>query len=284
MADRTFDLDKVARTLLLPLWGRAEWTRTGNRILSDPGAVALVERIAASGYDFSRLASDLNFSNNICWIARARQFDDKVRAFLARCPDGRVVNLGAGLDTSFARVDNGCVRWVDLDQEEVIHLRRGLIPESDRARCVVASLLDPSWPTTLGGEGGNTLFLAGGVLFYFHEDEVKAVFEQMGAAFPGAEFVFDAFTPEGLEKANRLLEKVGMNDAPMHWAIRDVVTLETWPGGARVVEQFEYFRGLDLGGLPWKVRLMTLANRLLKVMNIVHVRVGGSSCGASGEP
>ncbi len=281
MSLSVLELQSVPRTLLLPLWGRAELTRAGTAILSDPGAVKLVERIAGAGFDFSKLAGDLNFSNNICWLARARQFDDKIRRFLSRTPNGEVVNLGAGLDTTFARVDNGTVRWIDMDLPDVIGIRRGLIAERERSRTIAASVLDPSWMEQLAGEPAPRLFVAGGLLFYFEERQVKAFLGEMSRHFPGAELVFDAFTPDGVKKANGMLSRVGMEGAVARWGLTGAEVLESWWPNIQVVEQFQLFRGLDLRGVPFKTRIMTIANRLVKMMTIVHCRwrqdVAGSS-------
>ena len=37
---------------------------------------------------------------------RAKHFDDKIKAYLTEHPHASIVNIGAGLDTTFYRVDN----------------------------------------------------------------------------------------------------------------------------------------------------------------------------------
>jgi O-methyltransferase involved in polyketide biosynthesis len=49
-------------------------------------------------------------------------------------PEGLVVNLGAGLDTRFYRLDNGTITWIDIDLPEVVAfspepIRRRLTPD-----------------------------------------------------------------------------------------------------------------------------------------------------------
>ena len=65
-------------------------------------------------------------------VARAKEFDDKIRAFITEHPRASVINLGAGLDTTFYRVDNGLVQWYDLDFPDVIGIREQLLPPTDR--------------------------------------------------------------------------------------------------------------------------------------------------------
>lgn len=262
-------LDKVPQTLLLPLWGRAQMTRAGSPILRDEAAVAIVDRL---DYDFSRIRADLDVSKNLSWIARARQLDDKVKAFAAQHRGCTVVNVGAGFDTTFSRVDDGRMRWIDLDLPEVIEMRRGLIPETERSRCVACSVLDSGWTEQLGATGSDVLFVAGGVLFYFAQTDLVGMFRAIGRRFAGSEIVFDAMTSAGVKKANGMLRKVGMETAVIQWGLSDARELESWQAGMVLVEQYEFFRGLDLGGIPLKSRVMTLANRLLRVMTIVHCR------------
>jgi O-methyltransferase involved in polyketide biosynthesis len=262
-------LDRVQETLLLPLWGRAEMTRAGSPILMDHAAVELID---ALDYDFANIRADLDYSKNLSWIARARQFDEKIRSFLHQHPDGTIINLGAGLDTTFGRVDNGRMHWIDLDVPEVIELRQRLIPETPRSRCIATSVHDADWMNQIGPSENGVMFVAGGLLFYFTEREVMHLLRAIGRRFHGAEIVFDAMTPAGIRRANDMLQRVGMRDAVLQWGLADATIIESWDAGLKLIEQFEYFRGLKLGPIPFKTRIMVLANRFLRVMTIVHCR------------
>ena len=44
--------------------------------------------------------------------------DERVNHFLSQHPDGWIINVGAGLDTRFYRVDNGRCHWLELDVTE----------------------------------------------------------------------------------------------------------------------------------------------------------------------
>ena len=265
------DLHSIPETLLLPLWGRAELTRDGSNILRDEAAVAIIDSL---DYDFSRIRADLDFSKNLSWSARARQFDEKIRSFLVHHPDGTIINLGAGLDTTFGRVDNGSMSWIDLDVPEVIELRQRLIPETPRSRCIAASVHDGAWMNEIGPTENGVMFVAGGLLFYFTKREVMDLLRAIGRRFHGADIVFDAMTPAGIERANDMLQRVGMRDAVLQWGLTDATIIESWDANLKLIEQFEYFRGLKLGAIPFKTRIMVLANRLLRIMSIVHCRFG----------
>jgi len=81
---------------------------------------------------FFRIFSKLDLPEFGLITLRARQFDEKVKAYIAEHPRASIVNLGAGLDTTFHRVDNELIHWYDLDLPAVIVVRRQLLPEPDR--------------------------------------------------------------------------------------------------------------------------------------------------------
>jgi O-methyltransferase involved in polyketide biosynthesis len=79
-------------------------------------------------------------------VARTAILDAQVRAFLARHPEGLVVNLGAGLDTRFHRLDNGKLQWMEIDLPEVTAFRRKLDePASPRHTLFAGSVLERVW-------------------------------------------------------------------------------------------------------------------------------------------
>jgi NADPH-dependent ferric siderophore reductase len=68
---------------------------------------------------------------------------------MADHPAGTVVEVGAGLNTRFERLDNGTIHWVDLDLPDTMDLRRTFFSETDRRRMVAASVADDSWCQTV---------------------------------------------------------------------------------------------------------------------------------------
>ncbi len=53
-----------------------------------------------------------------------------------------MVNVGAGLDTSFSRVDNGNILWYNLDFPNSIAFPKRFIPDCQRNISIAKSLLD----------------------------------------------------------------------------------------------------------------------------------------------
>jgi O-methyltransferase involved in polyketide biosynthesis len=182
------------------LLGRAQLSKEHSSLFYDAKAVELAEKI---DYDFS--TSDMPFRGimfNIflkgnlpefnLFTLRAKQFDDKIKVYITKHPRASVVNIGAGLDTIFYRVDNGIIHWYDLDLPAVIEVRKQLLPEPDRVTYIAKSLLDPSWCEDIKHTEDGVFMVAGGVLPWFNESEVEQFFSMLADNFPGSEIVFDA--------------------------------------------------------------------------------------------
>jgi O-methyltransferase involved in polyketide biosynthesis len=125
-------------------------------------------------------------------MLRAKQFDDKIKVYITNHPRASVVNIGAGLDTTFYRVDNGIIHWYDLDLPAVIDVRKQLLPEPDRVMYIAKSLLDPSWCEDIKYTEDGVFMVAGGVLPWFNKSEIEQFFSMLADNFPGSEIVFDA--------------------------------------------------------------------------------------------
>ncbi|WP_329134095.1 class I SAM-dependent methyltransferase [Streptomyces sp. NBC_01476] len=187
------ELDGVPETLLWNLYNRAaEARRDGSRLLDDPRAVELVERI---DYPFERFGG----APMAQWHAlRVRCLDDEVRRFIAEHPGGMVVALGEGLETQFWRVDDGRVRWLTVDLPETVAVRGALLPdEPPRRRTLACSALDPRWMDEVTASGvppQDVLVTAQGLLMYLPEQEVKGLIAACAERFPGGGFLFDTLS------------------------------------------------------------------------------------------
>ncbi|SEN42568.1 class I SAM-dependent methyltransferase [Actinacidiphila rubida] len=182
-------LEGVPETLLWNLYNRAaEARRPGSRLLDDPRAVELVDRI---DYPFERFGTAM-----AQWHAlRVRCLDDEVRRFVAERPGGTVVALGEGLETQFWRVDDGRVRWLTVDLPETVEVRRTLLPDDPpRRRSLACSALDLRWMDEVGADvpGRDVLVTAQGLLMYLPERDAKGLIAACAERFPGGRFLFDA--------------------------------------------------------------------------------------------
>jgi len=194
---------------------RAVEARRPDAVLDDPKAGELLEAIDfpfESRFGAPRMAQ---------WQAlRARTFDDEVRRFLGRHPDGTVVALGEGLETQFWRVDNGRANWVTVELPETLAVRAALLPAHDRVRTLACSALDDAWMDEVDASRG-LLITAQGLLMYFAPGDVHRLIARCRERFPGAELVFDAIPRWLAERSQkgRLKGPTGYEPPPWLWGI-----------------------------------------------------------------
>lgn len=261
----TVDLKGVPETLLLTLYNRAVESQRPAPILRDEQAVRWVEQI---DYDFTQFGD-----GRITHPIRSKVFDDWARAFLARHPGATIVNLGAGLSTMHTRIDNGTVRFVDLDLPEAIAVRRRFVEETDRHRMIAASALDPAWMETLDPERP-VFFVAGGLLMYFEPNEVRRLLRTLADRFSESELALDVISSWMARRSKKGTVQAG-NYAfpPMPWALDypRVPELETWHPGIEVAERRDYTQGYRerWGLIGWLALVPLLRNRYMGTL--VHL-------------
>lgn len=222
---QTVVLDKVQETLLMPLWARASQSRKRFALIRDDKAV---EVAAAIDYDFSKF--DRSIQTEIGCVLRTMQFDAWVKDFLARHPQGTVIDVGAGLNSRFERTDNGVARFFELDLPEAMAVRKRFFAETDRRTHITGSVLDPEWIEEIKATGGPYMIVVEGVLMYLSEPQVRGLFAMVARELPGAYLAFDSLSRSGIEKQHRYAAMRHF-DATFDWGIDEARRIEEWDDG-----------------------------------------------------
>lgn len=268
------ELGPIQKTLLIPLWGRAAEYEKKEPIVKDKHAHDIV---ASIDYDFNQLAGDMTGIVQVNTSIRAYHIDKELKKLIAEYPDATIVNIGAGLDTTFSRVDNGRIHWYDLDMPDSIALRRQLIPESDRNKYIVASAFDKSWYSQVMQRGSKTIFIAAGVLVYFTEEQVKGLLLGLADAFPGSDMIFEIYAPKMLELRNRALTKRNVHTdllQQMKWGINSGKAIARWSDKIKLVEQYAFYSRVPVTDENRKVIKQFWLVNLLGMFRMVHLRLG----------
>ena len=226
---RSIQLGKVQESALVPLYARALESRKRRPILQDPKAAEIANSI---DWDFSRFGQRQRVTG--CAL-RSALFDVFVRDFLLRHPDGTVVEIGSGLNTRFERLDNGRVRWYDLDLPDMIELRRRFFSDSERRTTLAASVLDPDWIEVVRRSPGPYCLVAETVLNYLEEAQVKAALGQIANRFPQVRIVLDTAGRRAEDRVNRDHARLNLA-ARFVWACEDPMEIQNWGIGLRLVE------------------------------------------------
>jgi len=263
-------LGSVQKTLLLPLWGRARETQKQNPLLIDNKAVSIINSIP---YDFTIISKNISKFTQFAWIARSIYFDKEIKAFIALYPEATIVNIGCGLDTTFERVDNGKICWLDLDLPDTIDLRKRYIAESDRRRFIPRSVFDINWYHQIENKK-NVMFLIAGVLYYFDESDVKLLLNNFHTFIPGVEIIFDYASPRGIKISNKkVIEKGGMDkSAYLKWGINNILEIEQWSKNIKVIGTMPmYQEHKKYYSLAEKIG-MNFADAM-KIMSLAHIKI-----------
>jgi O-methyltransferase involved in polyketide biosynthesis len=226
------DLNGIPETAMWTLYNRASEAQRPGGVLRDPKCIQVFEAIDYSyEHKFGKEQGGLHGE-------KSRIFDIAVRKWLADHPSGTVVELGAGLETQFQRVDNGTVFWACVDLEEVIAVREKFLPPTERCRCIAADACDLSWFDQVGS--GPVLITAQSLLMFFHEEQVRQLIVAIVDRFPGAEMVFDAISPMISKKTVEGYDLTENYRFPaMPWGIKrnDIAPLlQRWHAGISSVE------------------------------------------------
>jgi O-methyltransferase involved in polyketide biosynthesis len=266
------DLSGVAETLLITVYIRAMESQRPDALLKDTTAVELLTQMRL---DFSRVRQiPLSEANKLIIILRTRQFDCYAQDFLVRHPEAVVVHIGCGLDMRFERVDNGRVEWYDLDFPDVIELRRKLIgDEQERYHLLGCSVLDSAWLDMVSAHQQRPfLFLAEGVSMHLEEAQVKSLVLMLRDHFPGAELVFDAYSPIHLLVSNLQTARAGFR---CHWGLWHGQEIERWGDGICLLDEWGYFDCPEprLRSIRW----LRPFDRLARTLRIYHFQLGQSA-------
>jgi O-methyltransferase involved in polyketide biosynthesis len=234
--NESVNLTGVPETMLWTLHNRASEARRPDGFLRDPDCVRIYDAIA---YDYRRSFGKAQQSH----AARSRMFDDALRPWLAAHPGGTVVELAAGLETQFARCDDGRVQWVCVDVPESIAVRERFLPPSPRCRHVARSALDLGWLEAIDASRG-VFVTAQGLFMYFHQGDVRRLFTALVERFLGVELMFD-FIPPWISQ--RTLKGVNLTRhyrlPPMPWGVRASELeglLRSWSPRVRTVRTVPY--------------------------------------------
>ncbi|MBC3190074.1 class I SAM-dependent methyltransferase [Pseudonocardia sp. C8] len=186
----TVDLRGAAATLLMTLYLRRQDARSPRPILGDPYAEEVYGRIEHDVHGLWQVTGDATTV-----ACRAAILDGWTREFLRAEPDGQVLHLGCGLDSRPLRVGAPpSSRWLDVDQAEVVDVRRRLYTVPGHVVQVPASVTDDAWWEAVDPARA-TLMVAEGLFMYLPPEDVHAIVDRVVTGTPRAVLAFDAVAP-----------------------------------------------------------------------------------------
>lgn len=226
-------LSGVPETMLIPMYARACESKKKNPAFFDQYAVELIDKL---DYDFSKFDA----GKMSLWGCAARTIilDREVKAFIEKHPNCTCINLGCGLDTRFHRVDNGTIRWYNVDFQETAELRAQVLPQAERETMIIGSALEDNWIKEVRAEG-EVLFILEGLIMYFTADEIKNMMRMIQKAFPNCTLLIEllsAFSCKN-QKQHDTLKKTS---AVFHWGVKQSKDLEVLCPQVKLKDEWNY--------------------------------------------
>ena len=204
-------------------------SRRKRPILEDPKASEIVDSI---DWDFSRFGQRRRV---VGCALRSAMFDVWVRDFLRLHPEGTVVEIGAGLNTRFERLDNGTVHWYDLELPDTVQLRRRFFSDSERRITLAASVLDSDWIETVRRSPGPYFLVAETVFAYLEEAQVRSALQQIASGFPQVTIALDTLGRRAVDRGNQDFARRKVA-ARFVWACEDPIAIQDWNIGLHLAE------------------------------------------------
>jgi len=277
------DLGPVQETLMLPLWARARETDKDNPIVCDTYAKNIVESI---DYDFTQIEEGHMADHQGVWVIRAYNFDNIIEAFLANNRRAVVVNIGAGLDTAFQRVDDGSALWINIDLPDVVAMRQKLIREKlisdlEREMTIAKSIFDFTWIDDISRwtKGRSILFMAAGVLMYFDAQEVEILFRKLAETYPSSHVIFDSMSWLPAWGSNKEIKKIMKNNEMdsstlIKWHLKRASGLRKWVDTIKIVEEYPMLSKVPARNdftkkQIWQIKIVGL----FRFYNMIHVQL-----------
>ena len=258
----------VEDTLFVPMLGRIYASEHCPQVLYDEKALELKKKLPpgllgkGGQSQYTLLAS----------AARSTNMDRFIRAFLERRPDGVIVQLGCGLETTYYRCDNGRIRWYAVDLPHVVEYRRALLPEPEREIYLAGDAFAEDWIRQVRSDVPDApiLVTAGGLFHYFEERKVVDLLRML-TGFGAIEIVFDTVSKSGMAMMRKkYMKQVGHADAQMFFYVDSAAKLAgKIGGGVRVRAEEPYYRHIPRKGLKPSTKVsMAVSDRLFMVKMI----------------
>lgn len=177
-------------------------------------------------------------------------------------PDAVVVHLGAGVDTGVFRVSlPGTVDWYSVDLPRVIALRDHVMPTSEQAHSVAASVADHNWPDTIPAVRP-AMVTADGLFAFLSEPVMVGVIRRITEHFRSGELAFNDYGR--ISWFSRVAVKLARQQMFTHvgaqWGyagFKDARVPETWNPRLTLVQETSLAHAPEVVLFPGWIRLAT---------------------------
>lgn len=260
----------ISNTLFVPMRGRIYSTENFPNILKDEEALKLKDKLPpekGTQSQYTLLAS----------AVRSRNMDRYINDFLKTNPEGVIIEIGCGLETTYFRHKNNynSNNWYSMDLPEVIDYREKLIPPDGNQKLIRGDILTTEWIDNLKDEIGNKhiLVISSGLYHYFtKEDVLKSIRNLM--KFENVELVFDALNSLGIKGIKKYMKQIGHDDAKMYFYVNDANELAKEIGdNVKLIKEEKYYNETPKEGLDFMTKTSMRVSDLFYMVKMIHLKL-----------
>lgn len=219
--NRKLHLGDIQETALIPLAVRANETVRKNARIHDFKAVEIIRKLNIDTKKYDKFFSHEGV------VARTLLFDATVKRLLRQYPRAVCVNIGCGLDDRFTRVDNGQVRWFNVDLPDSIEVRKNFFHETEREYMFATDILKPDWADKIP-KNNIVIVIAEGLLMYFSKEQVKVILNSITASFDKGFLLAELMHPKMMNE--KMHDTVKNTNAKFGWGTetgKELLPLDT---------------------------------------------------------
>ena len=230
----------VAETMLQTLYARAKESKKPDHKIYDAKAIEIIGRM---NYDFSAADRDTAMSSGV--IARTIVLDRMVSEFIREHPKTVIVNIACGMDTRFYRVDNGILRWYNVDLPVTMDVRNQYLSEPERVVNIAASAMDEAWAAQIpeAETKGDTIVIIEGLTMYLSESDVQMMLSIISRRFLKATVYIEILNPKFVKM--KIEKSIHQSGAVFTWGAKNGAEVAAlcpafrWEGDHSLVEGME---------------------------------------------
>lgn len=266
----TRKLGVVEDTLYVPMLGRIYASENCRDILYDKKALelknklpgGLIEKDTQTQYTYLASAS------------RSANMDRYIKDFIRRKPEGIVVQLGCGLETTYYRCDNGHTKWYAIDLPHVIEYRRELLSEAEREEYIPGDAFQKDWIEQIRSEHPDAplLVTASGLFYYFEEEKVLSLLRML-QGYGEIEVLFDTVNKSGMTMMKKKhMKTVGHQDAQMYFYVDSAKELAAKIGGnVKVLAEEPFYRSVPKKGLKFATKVSMIVSDWFSMVKMIQL-------------
>lgn len=264
------NLTSVEETLFVPMRGRVYASKNFPEILNDKKALEIAEKLPKSYLNMEKESQYTLMASSV----RSMNMDKYIQNFLNKNPNGTIINVGCGMETTFYRNDNGKAIWYEIDLEEVTTLRKKVLKPSERDIVLAYSMFDYSWLKEVKKSKGPYLIVSSGVFYYFEEKSVIEFLRKV-KEIGDVEVIFDTVSKFGMKQTKKYMKQLGKDDALMYFYVEDVNDLLNKVGnGVELLDEHNFYEWVtDKSKFNFITRLSMKISDKFKMVKMIHLKL-----------